>query len=153
MVKELPDDVSPAHQTENPGWIRKNYGKAIFVGGVGVASGLANVEHGFLAVIKAGLKQAGYSTISAIFLLKLYNFLAERVKTIPGELIPIMVPILVTITANLTVHTLKGTEEPLLSTLPTMVTAPVGFTVLHIYKRVKQVMQLGKDLETMEIKL
>ncbi|MFA4818213.1 MAG: hypothetical protein WC608_05875 [Parcubacteria group bacterium] len=128
--------------------IRESYGKICFVLGVGAISGLANIEHGPGAVLTAGLKQTAYSAVSAAFLLSIYNYLEKRVKSLPGELVPIIVPTLITIAANLTVHSLKGTAEPILSTLPTALLATIGFPIWHVRTRI---LQLWKDIETMKI--
>jgi len=130
--------------------VRENYGKIAVVLGMGTAAGIANVEHGSMAFVTAGLKQCAYSGVSAAVLLTFYSFLAKRVKTLPGELIPIVVPTLLTIAANYGVHSLRGTAEPMLSTLPTAITATLGFPIWHIRTRI---LELLRDIEDIEIKL
>jgi len=130
--------------------LQENYGKISVVLGMGTASGIANIEHGPIAVLTAGLKQSAYSTVSAAVLLTFYNSLAKRVKTLPGELVPIIVPTLLTIAANYGVHSLRGTAEPLLSTLPTAITATLGFPIWHIRTRI---LELWKYIEEIEINL
>ena len=127
-------------------FIVENYGKISVVLGVGAASGLANFEHGVDAVFTAGLKQAGYSSVSGVFLLSIYNFLEKRVSTLPAELIPIVLPTLTTIALNFGVHCLKGTAEPVLSTMPSALIALVGFPVWHFRTRLIQ-LQSGFEVD------
>ena len=122
-------------------FLRENYGKISFVLGIGLASGFANAEHGTIAILTAGLKQCAYSGASASVLFPLYNSLAKRVKTLPGELIPIIVPTLLTIAANYGVHSLKGTAEPALSTLPTAIVATIGFPIWHLRTRISELLK------------
>ncbi len=127
--------------------VLQNKGKIGLITAVGTVSGFFNHKHGLEAMIMAALNQAGYSTISTIVLLKIYDFLAERVKTIPGELIPIIVPILVTILANLGIHEIRGTAEPILSTLPTAVLATIGFPIWHIRRRIGEISDCIKKVD------
>ncbi|MBP9718831.1 hypothetical protein KBD59_06095 [Candidatus Gracilibacteria bacterium] len=131
-------------------FLNENYGKGLVVLVMGTASGLANIEHGPTAVFTAGLKQSAYSAASAAVFLTLCNSLAKRVRTLPGELIPIVVPTLLTIAANYGVHNLRGTVEPALSTLPTAVVATLGFPIWHIRRRI---LELWKDIEDIKIVL
>ncbi len=143
---QTPDTVEFTSQVRSL-WSQHS-GKATFITGMGVLSGLPNVQHGWEAFFTATLKQMGYSTLSAVTLLSLYNYLEKRVKNIPEELIPVLVPILVTISLNYGLHNLKGTEEPLLSTLPTAVSASLGFPIWHLRTRI---LQLWKEIEGLEI--
>lgn len=131
-------------------FLRENRGKTAVILAMGAASGLANAEHGLEAILTAGLKQCAYSGTSAVVLLSIYNKLAERVKTLPGELVPIVAPTLLTIAANYGVHSLRGTAEPLLSTLPTAITVIIGFPIWHIRTRI---LELWKDIENINISL
>ena len=141
----LSEDVSDATK---PTFSRESCEKISIVLGIGTASGLANVEHGLTAVLSAGFKQCIYSGISAAVLFKLYESLAKRVKTLPGELVPIVVPTLLTIIVNYGVHNLKGTAEPELSTLPTAIMATLGFPIWHIRTRITE---LWKDIEEIDL--
>jgi hypothetical protein len=137
------------NQTKHTSDLGGNLLKGATILGMGVSSGFANIEHGEMAVLTAGLKQCAYSAASALVLFAIYDSLSRRVKTLPGELIPIIVPTLLTIAANYGVHNyLKGTEEPLLSTLPTAITATLGFPIWHIRARI---LELQKDIAEMEI--
>ncbi|QQR54630.1 hypothetical protein IPG41_05570 [Candidatus Peregrinibacteria bacterium] len=136
--------------TQPKGFVSQHAGKAAFIGGMATLSGLPNLQHGVEAFFTAAAKQAGYSTASAVTLLSFYNFLEKRVKSLPAELVPAILPTLTTILLNYGLHNLKGTEEPLLSTLPTAISASIGFPIWHVRTRI---LQLWKDLEDIEIKL
>lgn len=139
------------HQNLNKLW-QNNKGKAGFILGMGTASGAFNYEHGIQAMITAGVKQAGYSAVSAIILLRIYDYLAKRIKKLPGiyEFVPAVLPAIITILANYEIHNLKGTAEPMLSTLPTAVMAGIGFPIWHVRARL---LECWDELEKMEIKL
>ena len=126
-------------------FIAENYGKIAILLGMGTASGLANIDHGALAMLTAGLKQLAYSGASSVVILSFYNNLAKRFgKTLPEELIPILVPAATTIAANYGIHNLKGTAEPLLSSMPTIITAAIGFPLWHIRTRI---LELWKTID------
>lgn len=140
--RDIPNKVSQ--------FIHENYVKISVVLGVGTAAGLMNINHGLMAIISAGLKQCAYSGASAMVLFALYNNLAKRARTLPSELIPIVVPILLTIAANYGVHSLRGTAEPALSTLPTAIVVTLGFPAWHIRTRI---LELQRMIEEIKIEL
>jgi len=136
--KDLSEDSIESIDNKNKisNFLHENRGKIAVILGMGIASGLTNIEHGTEAVLAAGLKQCAYSGVSAVVLLSIYNKLADEFKTFPRELVPIVAPILLTIGANYGIHSLKGTAEPLLSTLPTAITATIGFPIWHMRKKI-----------------
>jgi len=132
------------------GWLSSNSTNIAVIIGMGGMSGITNVEHGLWAVTTAGAKQCAYSTVSLFVLLNFQHALARRVETLAGELSPMFIPALLTILANYGVHSLRGTAEPLLSTMPTAVLATLGLPILHIRDRIHE---LWKDIEDIEIHL
>lgn len=148
LDKQEVSENNPAGLPDKVGqFVHENYEKIAVVLGVGTASGLANINHGLEAVLTAGLKQCAYSGVSAAVLFSLYNNLAKRVRTLPSELITIVVPTLLTIAANYGVHNLRGTAEPLLSTLPTAIVAILGFPAWHIRTRILELQRMVEEIK------
>ena len=91
---------------------------------------LVNIEHGVLGATTAALKQAFYTFAFGGLSRQLCTRLAQR----PGEraavlAVAIGVPSLITIAAVFVLHNLRGTPEPLLSTLPAGILGPVSYVV------------------------
>ena len=89
-----------------------------------------NADHGFWAALPAALKQAAYTAIAGGVLTKIcermaYKFANFSLSIIMGMLVPSVIAVVLTYA----VHMLKGTPEPLNSTIPTMILAPIGFIV------------------------
>jgi hypothetical protein len=100
---------------------------ALFLGLVVYA---INFSHGALAALPAALKQAVYTLFASGFIVRLCENLITRVK--PMALawpLAIAVPTLVAVGLTFLVHSLRGTPEPLYSTLPTLLVTPPAFTV------------------------
>lgn len=90
-----------------------------------------NHGHGLAGASTAALKQATYTFFAAGFIAKNNERLACRWPSVPRSLL-LAVTVSSSIAIGLTylVHSLKGTPEPLLSTVPTMLFAPPGFLAL-----------------------
>lgn len=142
------DEVSEGLAADLRNRLAENSANIAVILGMGAMSGAANVQHGLWAMTTAGAKQCVYSTASLFVLLNFQHALARRVKTLAGELSPMFIPALLTILANYGVHSLRGTAEPLLSTMPTAVLATIGLPILHIRDRIHE---LWKDIEEIEI--
>lgn len=95
-----------------------------------------NLSHGALAALPAAAKQAAYTFFVAGFVVRLCEALA--VKPAPRLLALLsatLVPSCVAIGLTYLVHSLRGTPEPLLSTIPTILMAPPAFFVWGWRKR------------------
>ena len=92
-----------------------------------------NVEHGYLPAATAGLKQAAYTILFGGAIIKLLEFLLVKIDnryvSIPLSVLTVSV---ITTILIFVIHSLKGTPEPVLSTLPTIIMAPPGFLALSI---------------------
>ena len=88
--------------------------------------------------VTAALKQAAYTFFFGGFIVRLCQHLAVTIK---GKwlayIIAMLVPSLLAIGATFAVHSLRGTPEPLYSTIPTMLTGPPAFLVWGVRKRRK----------------
>ncbi|TNF34865.1 MAG: hypothetical protein EP312_05265 [Gammaproteobacteria bacterium] len=90
-----------------------------------------NVAHGTAPALVAAGKQALYTFLVAGFITRHNERLAVRYAN-PWRAMPMAVGSSCALAIGLTylVHSLKGTPEPLLSTLPTILMAPPAFTAL-----------------------
>ena len=109
-----------------------DYGSAI--AGALVLGGVVfwiNHSHGTALAVAAAMKQATYTFFVAGFIVKnnerLATVLANRSLSL---LLATTVSSCLAIGLTFLVHSMKGTAEPLLSTLPTAVMAPPSFLVL-----------------------
>lgn len=101
---------------------------AVILGGVVF---WVNHEHGNLLASTAALKQATYTFFAAGFIAKNNENLACRLdSTALSLLLAVSISSCIAIGLTYLVHSLKGTPEPLLSTLPTLLMAPPGFLFL-----------------------
>jgi len=87
-----------------------------------------NADHGFWAAIPAALKQAAYTAVAGGVLTRIcermaYKFANFAFSIFMGSFVPSVIAVALTFA----VHMLKGTPEPLNSTIPTMILAPIGF--------------------------
>jgi hypothetical protein len=113
---------------------------ALGMGGMVLA---INREHGPLLATIAGIKQYVYSAVIAVFLIdvqhKIYDHLKKTDKdSLRPAILSIVIPSLGTVLATLVVHSLKGTPETIKSTIPTAILAPIGYTILHVRKVLKE---------------
>lgn len=87
-----------------------------------------NPDHEILKALPAALKQGAYTFLFGGLIMRTCENLAVRInpKTL-AILAGIFVPLAITLTATFLVHTLRGTPDPLASTIPTALTAPWSF--------------------------
>lgn len=100
---------------------------------------IINMKHGWFLSTTAAFKQGIYTFFFSGFIVKLLEYLVKKIKN-PYLSIPASVLVISGFTSLLVyaVHSLKGTPEPLLSTVPTILMAPPGFLVLAIRFKRKQ---------------
>ena len=90
-----------------------------------------NYSHGVALAAPAALKQATYTFFVAGFIVKNNARLAlKRTEPTVSLLLATSVSSCLAVGLTFLVHSLKGTPEPLLSTLPTALIGPPGFLVL-----------------------
>ena len=90
-----------------------------------------NRSHGASLAATAALKQATYTFFVAGFIVKNNERLALKLATPAGSLLlASSVSTCLAVGLTFLVHSLKGTPEPILSTLPTALMGPPGFLVL-----------------------
>jgi len=92
-----------------------------------------NLDYGWWLATTAGLKQWLYTFFFGGLIIKL---LEQSLKKLNNPYLSISISVLFvsTVTTLLVflVHNLKGTPEPFLSTVPTMIMAPPGFLILAL---------------------
>lgn len=97
---------------------------------LGVVVWAINWPHGPFRALPAALKQAGYTFFIAGFIVRLCENLALGVGPRAAALVmATAVPTAIAVGLTFLVHSLKGTPEPLQSTLPTILLAPPSFAV------------------------
>lgn len=90
-----------------------------------------NYAHGAALAAPAALKQATYTFFVAGFIVKNNERLAVRLaEPAPSLLLAATVSSCLAVGLTFLVHSVKGTPEPVLSTLPTALMGPPGFLVL-----------------------
>ena len=90
-----------------------------------------NRSHGASPAATAALKQATYTFFVAGFIVKNNERLAlKRPEPVVSLVVAVTVSSCLAVGLTFFVHSLKGTPEPLLSTLPTALIGPPGFLVL-----------------------
>lgn len=94
---------------------------------------LINLPHGWALSTIAGLKQWIYTFFFGGVIIRLleYALSVKANKYVSISLSVVSISILTVILVFM-VHSMKGTPEPLLSTIPTMIMAPPGFLALAI---------------------
>jgi hypothetical protein len=121
------------HRSRYTAAIRRAFHLPGGLGGAAVMSALvwfANAAHGPLPAAVAGGKQAAYTFLFGGLVTRLCVALAEREGTRARRMTAaILVPSAITIAAVFAVHSVRGTPEPLLSTLPTVLLGPPSFAV------------------------
>ncbi len=92
-----------------------------------------NSDHPWPWPMVAALKQAIYSFFAGGIVVRLLQYFLTNIKNRYLN-IPLSVLLTTTITtiAVFFVHSMKGTPEPFMSTVPTMVLSPFGFLALSI---------------------
>lgn len=100
---------------------------ALFLGAVVYA---INFSHGAIAAIPAALKQAAYTLLASGFIVRLCENLITKVRPMfIAWPLAILLPSAVAVGLTYFMHSLKGTPEPLYSTLPTLLVTPPAFAV------------------------
>jgi len=96
-----------------------------------------NLEHGWILSTTAGLKQWIYTFFFGGIIIKLLERLLSKFgNKFVSISFSVIIVSLVTILLIFFVHSLKGTPEPFLSTIPTILMAPPGFLFLALkFKR------------------
>ena len=101
---------------------------------MGGAVYLINSEHETLEALTAGAKQAAYTfSVGGIMMRFCENIRNSNMKN--KILKSIIYPTLATASLTYGLHSAKGTPEPVNSTIPTMVVAPIGFAIWQRLKR------------------
>lgn len=95
---------------------------------LGVLVWLINAPHGPLAALPAAMKQAAYTYFVAGFITRLCQTLAIRLhpRTF-ALLVAVLVPSCIAVGLTYLIHSMRGTPEPIRSTIPTILTAPPAF--------------------------
>jgi len=116
---------------------------------MGFLSGLAmgmivffiNWDHGIGIGLIAASKQALYTFLAGGVMMRMTENFASRISnTFIAICLAVFIPTIIAVTLTYILHSLKGTPEPLNSTIPTMILAPFGFLWWALIKR----KQLGK---------
>lgn len=109
---------------------------------------LVNLGHGPGPASIAAAKQGIYTAIASGFLLRLCQRLAaSEGLDIVAIAKAVAAPSTLAILFTFGVHSLKGTPEPLASTVPTMLVVPPGFLLWALRKR-REVRALAVTAET-----
>ena len=91
---------------------------------------MINIGHGALGASTAALKQFVYTFMMGGLIMRLCTRLAlSRRREATALALAIFIPSLVTVSATFLVHSLRGTPEPLHSTVPAAILSPLGFGV------------------------
>jgi len=100
---------------------------ALFLGTVVFA---INYSHGTPAALSAALKQATYTFFVAGFIVRLCEKLVQQ-QSLGMMAFPlaVLIPSCIAIGLTFLLHSLKGTPEPVHSTIPTLLMAPPSFAV------------------------
>ena len=101
---------------------------ALLMGGIVF---VINMKHGWVLSTTAGLKQGIYTFFFGGVIVKLLEYCIMKIKnqTLSIPLSVFSISLLTTFLVFL-VHSLRGTPEPFLSTIPTILMAPPAFWVL-----------------------
>ena len=113
---------------------------ALIMGGI---VSIINMEHGWFLSTTAGLKQSLYTFFFGGIIVKLLEHLLRQIKN-QYMAISLSVSVISMFTCLLVylVHSFKGTPEPMLSTIPTVLIAPPAFLILAIRFKREQNKQL-----------
>jgi hypothetical protein len=121
---------------------------------MGLISGLAmgtivffiNWDYGLLAGLVAALKQGVYTFLAGGIMMRMTENIASRFsREFVAILLAVLVPSTIAITLTYILHSLKGTPEPLNSTIPTILLAPFGFLWWALIKRRQLKSLTGQD--------
>lgn len=102
-----------------------------------------NFDHGIWPALTASSKQAAYTLLAGGIMMRLTENIASFFsKDWLAIALATFVPSIIAVMLTFGVHSLKGTPEPLNSTIPTMAMAPFGFLWWAVRKR-KQLKSLS----------
>lgn len=94
---------------------------------------LINLPHGWALSSIAGAKQWIYTFFFGGIIIRLLEYaLAIKANVYISITLSVLSISMLTILLVYAVHSMKGTPEPLLSTIPTIIMAPPGFLALAI---------------------
>lgn len=97
-----------------------------------------NHEHGVAGATTAALKQATYTFFAGGYMMRLNERITRAVNPAAlGVLAGVLGAGGLAVTLTFLVHSLRGTPEPLNSTIPTVLLVTFGFTVLGAWTRYK----------------
>lgn len=103
---------------------------ALIMGGL---VGYVNGDHGAGPATIAALKQGAYTFFVAGFVIQFCKWLAARpVAPVLAILMGVMIPTVLTVTMVYTLHSLRGTPEPVNSTVVVVVLSLVSFSYFSI---------------------
>ena len=105
-----------------------------------------NYDHGWIWGLTAALKQGAYTFLVGGTLTRLCENIASSISN--GKLAiaaAVVVPTVISLILTYSVHSIKGTPEPLNSTIPTLLMAPWGFLWWARRKR-KQLKAVNKSI-------
>tara|TARA_B100000497_G_C7672091_1_gene405672 strand:+ start:626 stop:1039 length:414 start_codon:yes stop_codon:yes gene_type:complete len=97
---------------------------------------LINADHDPAGALTAAAKQFVYTCImGGVFTKMVENIAIKWEDKWTSLILAVVIPSLITIAFTYFMHTLRGTPEPLNSTVPTTLTAPISFSVWAYLKR------------------
>lgn len=95
-----------------------------------------NYEHGIGNALIAASKQGIYTFIAGGTMMRISENLSTKfTNRVWSVLLAVVIPTLLAVGFTYIVHSAKGTPEPLNSTIPTMIFAPLGFFWWALRKR------------------
>ena len=95
-----------------------------------------NWDHGIVPGLTAALKQATYTFFAGGIMMRITENIAAYFRNdFVSIFLAVLTPTLIAVTLTYTLHSLKGTPEPINSTIPTLLMAPWGFLWWAVRKR------------------
>jgi len=95
-----------------------------------------NSNHGYMQASMAALKQALYTLLVGGLILKVLESIIKKINHKVYSIVwGVILSSALTTVLVFIVHSMKGTPEPILSTIPTLVTAPPGLLIVAMKKR------------------
>jgi hypothetical protein len=95
-----------------------------------------NYDHGLTEALIAALKQGFYTFLAGGTMMRISENLSIRFQSVMVSIsLAVVIPTILAVTFTFIIHSAKGTPEPLNSTIPTMVFAPLGFLWWSLRKR------------------
>ena len=103
---------------------------------LGTAVFFINYDHGLIWGLTAALKQATFTFFVGGMITRLCENIASAIKNDRKAIfVAVLIPTMISLILTYMVHSLKGTPEPLNSTIPTLLMAPWGFLWWALRKR------------------